>query len=145
MPTDRNGANPWMASRSGCARRGREGTFPSLWPGRLRSAYSSLLPIFRRGFPWPPRTISFTATGDTFIAEDHLDVWMPIPRGKAEACIQIDQADGASGADNSVAVRSPRGPSPDRLFAPRCGLPCRQPGIASFSFSSLAGASFPAR
>jgi hypothetical protein len=31
---------------------------------------------------------------DTFIAEDHLDVWRPIPHGDRNAAIQIDQADG---------------------------------------------------
>ncbi|UKA68386.1 hypothetical protein LFT44_08375 [Arthrobacter sp. FW306-05-C] len=33
---------------------------------------------------------------DTIIAQDHLDVWKPIPHGEAEATVQIDQADGVT-------------------------------------------------
>ena len=45
---------------------------------------------------------------DTFIPEDHLDVWRPIPRGSADACIQIDQADGVSA---SVGYRAEHAPA----------------------------------
>ncbi|MFF1881993.1 hypothetical protein ACFVVC_11065 [Pseudarthrobacter sp. NPDC058196] len=35
---------------------------------------------------------------DTFIEEDHLNVWKPIPWGELDATIQIDQADGVTAA-----------------------------------------------
>lgn len=45
---------------------------------------------------------------DTFIAEDHLDVWRPIPRGEAEASVQINQSDGVTA---SVGYRAEHAPA----------------------------------
>ncbi|MEV7132126.1 hypothetical protein AB0N24_04475 [Arthrobacter sp. NPDC093128] len=56
---------------------------------------------------------------DTFIPEDHLDVWRPIPRGNADACIQIDQADGVSAA---VGYRAEHAPALARAILEAVGL-----------------------
>lgn len=44
---------------------------------------------------------------DTFNAEDHLDVWRPIPHGNQNATIQIDQADGITAAVEYWAEHAP--------------------------------------
>lgn len=56
---------------------------------------------------------------DTFIEEDHLDVWKPIPRGETDASIQIEQADGVTA---SVSYRAEHAPALARAILEAVGL-----------------------
>lgn len=44
---------------------------------------------------------------DTFIAEDHLDIWRPIPHGNTNATIQLDQADAKTATADYRAEHAP--------------------------------------
>ncbi|MFC4394681.1 hypothetical protein [Arthrobacter sedimenti] len=56
---------------------------------------------------------------DTFIQEDHLDVWRPVPRGGVEASIQIEQADGVTAR---VEYRAEHAPAIARAILEAVGL-----------------------
>lgn len=56
---------------------------------------------------------------DTFIPEDHLDVWRPIPHGNKNASIQVNQADGVSA---SVEYRAEHAPALARAILEAVGL-----------------------
>lgn len=56
---------------------------------------------------------------DTYIPEDYLDVWRPIPRGSKEAAIQINQADGVTAA---VQYRAKHAPALARAILEAVGL-----------------------
>ncbi|XAS65546.1 hypothetical protein VUN84_07900 [Micrococcaceae bacterium Sec5.8] len=80
------------------------------------------MPIFQERISMAAEDYFVHRHQDTFIAEDHLDVWRPIPHGDRNAVIQIDQADGVTAA---VDYRAEDAPALARAILEAVGLDSR--------------------